>query len=88
MIYKNGGDLLTSLSWALGACKHEPPEEAFYLHTKGGKPDKSKILKASDILNDIIHSEIPKHSTRGLKLSLHNFNITNKKYKPLTMDIH
>ncbi len=54
---KNGGDLLTSLSWALGACKHEPPEEAFYLHTKGGKLDKSKILKeASDILNDIIHS--------------------------------
>ena len=68
--------MLTSLSWALGARKYEQNEEAFQLYTKGGKSDRSKILReASDILNDIIHSEIPKHSNHDLKLSLHNFNI-------------
>ncbi len=37
IIYKKGGDLLTSVSWELGAHKYEPPEEAILLYTAGEK---------------------------------------------------
>ena len=33
------------------------------------------LREAGDVLNDIIHSEILKHSNHDLKLNLHKFNI-------------
>ena len=77
LLYKKGGDILTSLSWALGACKYETKEEPYQLYVKQcNKPDRAKILsEAGDIINDLIHSEMTKHSCHKLKMGMNNFNI-------------
>lgn len=76
---------------ALGARKYEQNEQALQLYTKCGKSDGSEVLReASDILNDIIHSEVPKHLSHDLKLSLHDFNIERQitNINPLIVDVH
>ena len=77
ILLKTGGNLLTSLSWALGAVKGEQDEE--YLYQK-----KSKIFKhdniervvreAGDIINDVIHTEIARNSSIDV-LTMDRLNI-------------
>ena len=49
------------------------------------------LREAGDVLNDIIHSEILKHSNHDLKLNLHKFNIEvqiNNINPSLIMDVY
>lgn len=66
---KKEGDLLTSLSWALGALSSynntfRLEESTGHEHHRVADADKAMILtEASYVLNDIIHNEIKKAST-------------------------
>ena len=59
LLYRKGGDLLISLSWALGrssTCNN--PEEPSYIHTTDTA---IKTLRAAgDLVNNLIHAEISK----------------------------
>ena len=56
LLYKRGGDLLTSLSWALGASALE--EGPDYIGTKPVDGDASILSKAGYIVNNKIHNEL------------------------------
>lgn len=66
---KKEGDLLTSLSWALGALSSyndtfRIEESTGHEHHRVADADKAIVLtEASYVLNDIIHNEIKKAST-------------------------
>lgn len=77
ILFKKGGDLITSLSWALGTSKFEANEELQYEHSIGQAqpPNVRKILlEAGNIVNDLIHSEITK-STKSDLISMDQLNI-------------
>ena len=56
LLYKRGGDLLTSLSWALGASASE--ERPDYIGTKPVDDDASILSKPGYIVNNKIHNEL------------------------------
>ena len=73
LLFKKGGDLMVSLSWALGTGNHEVGKRSDFestpaMLTPARKPSKDQVLRdAGDIINDIIHSEMTKHSnTEGM----------------------
>ena len=74
LLFKKGGDLLTSLSWALGTNKKN--EEEIEVHKQAEKPKHANTLaEAGGILNDIIHSEIEKHTNSDLIRNMDTVNI-------------
>lgn len=65
ILFKKGGDLLASLSWALGAARtNQQDQEVLYEPNPPKKPDVAKVLReAGDIVNDLLHAEIAKPVT-------------------------
>ncbi len=58
VIFRKGGNLMTSLSWALGRSHIRNSTTNLEL---GGKPNENEeaiLSKAGDIINDLLHSEI------------------------------
>lgn len=70
VLFRRGGDLLTSLSWALGITQVDTSVNLNYEHcvTKVKDPNYGKILgEAGDIVNDLLHAEMAKASLRDVK---------------------
>ena len=68
VLFRKGGDMLLSLSWVLGRGATE--SESLY-ECKSGQSNTMEntagiLIKAGDILNDLIHKEIRKISDEGL----------------------
>ena len=66
IIFRKGGDILTSLSWALGRMQLKDSEDGYIINTNQHCDSKSKtnvLREAGDIVNDLIHSEITKQSS-------------------------
>lgn len=64
LIFRKDGDILTSLSWALG----RPQSETDSMYTAVGNPQsKANILReAGDIVNDLVQAEIAKISSEHI----------------------
>ena len=64
ILYRKGGDVLTSLSWALGRAQSKDMDSV-YVSTSPSQPsNKGSILReASNILNGLIHAEIAKQNS-------------------------
>ena len=63
ILYKKGGDLLTSLSWALGA--GTPTKDPEYITTTpnyNALSEEAILAKAGDIINNLVHTEVSRLS--------------------------
>ena len=62
ILFKKGGDLLTSLSWALGSAKTDQIHDVTYEHTPQVKktPVAEVLREAGNIVNDLLHAEMAK----------------------------
>ncbi len=61
VLFRKGGDLLVSLSHALGAARTNEDQDVLYEPNLSSKPDVSKVLReAGDIVNNLIHTEMAK----------------------------
>ena len=59
VLFRKGGDLLTSLSWALGRMHSNDTTYPICSISTDMDSNKARVLKeAGDIINDLIHSEI------------------------------
>ena len=66
IIFRKGGDILTSLSWALGRMQLKDSEDGYIININQPCDSKSKanvLREAGDIVNDLIHAEITKRSS-------------------------
>ena len=66
IIFRKGGDILTSLSWALGRMQLKDSEDGYITNMNQHCNSKSKanvLREAGDIVNDLIHAEITKQSS-------------------------
>ena len=79
MLFRTGGDLLTSLSWVLGRASVENTNQVqVILEQKDVATDahKEKVLnEAGDIVNNLIHAEISQLHSDVLMASPSQFNI-------------
>lgn len=71
VLYPNGGDLLTCLSYALHDAQviKEDAQKAVKLHNEG-----SFLMEAGAIINDKIHKEIKEEEKRTINLTTFNLN--------------
>ena len=61
IIFRKGGDILTSLSWALGRMQLNDSEDGYIIDINQPCDSKSKanvLREAGDIINDLIHAEV------------------------------
>ena len=99
VIYRKGGDLLTSLSWALGALSSaesfqlEENEDQPTCKSHGGIHDEHRaavLTEAGHILNDLIHEEIKRSSLMAAEHTNDPSSLNISKYledvNPLLMD--
>ena len=63
ILYKHGGDLLTSLSWALGTNSHRQPDLIYNISKKATKSCPEVLNQSAELLNDLIHKEISRLAT-------------------------
>lgn len=64
VIFRRGGDLLTSLSWALGRAQlKDPVDECMHIKINNTSRRPCVLREAGDMVNDSIHAEIAKHNT-------------------------
>ena len=82
LVYK-GGDILTSLSWALGRMQLKDSEDGYIINMNQHCDSKSKanvLREAGDIVNDLIHAEITKQSSDQIyaQNDPHELNIDKK----------
>ncbi len=80
VLFRTGGDLLTSLSWTLGRASVKDASQVQVILEPGGAPDidahQEKVLtKAGDIINNLIHAEIDQLHSDVLMASPSQFNI-------------
>ncbi len=80
VLFRTGGDLLTSLSWALGRASVKDASQVQVILEPGGAPDidahQEKVLnEAGDIINNLIHAEIDQLHSDVLMASPSQFNI-------------
>lgn len=60
VLYRTGGDLLTSISWALG----EKPIETESYCTTNSQNSESRLDEAAHMLNDLVHKEVERLKTQ------------------------
>ena len=70
VLFRKGGDLLVSLSWALGvsSASHKAQMEtldytSFTSKTTGQQHQQSILLQAGNVVNDLLHDEIRRQAT-------------------------
>ena len=80
LLYNKNGDLLVSLSWALGRVSDlSEPTCDFTMGHSGGDNTKTKVLReAGEIVNDLIHEEINKSCSEYWQSNPNFFNILMK----------
>ena len=62
LLFRKGGDILTSLSWALGRAQLREVDNAYV--GVGQNQNKVSVLReAGDIVNDLVHAEIAKSNS-------------------------
>ena len=75
ILYKRGGNLLTSLSWALGA-NAQRQADSLYIHSKKQTTHFGDTLNHSaELLNDLLHDEIRKLSTNPSTIDPSNLSV-------------
>ena len=83
IIFRKGGDILTSLSWALGRMQLKDSEDGYIINMNQHCDSKSKtnvLREAGNIVNDLIHAEITKQSSDQIyaQNDPHELNIDKK----------
>ena len=78
ILFRKGGDIMTSLSWAMGAGRQRPESRELVLSepSKNYTSNEHQVLEeAGHIINDLIHKEIEKVSDQKLSDDPSLFNI-------------
>ena len=63
ILYRRDGDVLTSLSWALGRAHVKESNATAYDNSYKLRKHENVLIEAASMINDKIHAEIAKHKT-------------------------